>query len=93
MSNKILPICEKRLPPQNEAVALKNVQNYVSLANHRGTISSVAKYFSRAMCCKSVAKTISQKVPSPERRINTGVFGCCKPRGTTPTPKYKTDFN
>ena len=36
-------------------------------------------------CCKSVAKTVVQKVPSPERRINTGFFGTAKPRGTTPT--------
>ena len=44
-------------------------------------------------CCKSVAKTVVQKVPSPERRINTGFFGTAKPRGTIPTPKCKTDFN
>ncbi len=36
-------------------------------------------------CCKSVAKTVVQKVPSPERRINTGFFGTAKPRGTIPT--------
>ena len=34
---------------------------------------------------KSVAKTVTQKVPSPERRINTGFFGTSKPKGTTPT--------
>ena len=44
-------------------------------------------------CCKSVAKTVARKVPSPETRINTGFFGTSKPKGTTPTPKYKTDFN
>lgn len=42
---------------------------------------------------KSVAKTVVQKMPSPERRINTGFFVTSKPRGTTPTPKYKTDIN
>ena len=36
-------------------------------------------------CCKSVAKTVTRKVPSPERRINTGFFGTSKPIGTTPT--------
>ena len=41
----------------------------------------------------SVAKTVTRKVPSPETRINTGFFGTSKPRGTIPTPKYKTDFN
>lgn len=35
---------------------------------------------------KSVAKTVTQKVPSPERCINTGLFGTSKPRGTIPTP-------
>ena len=34
---------------------------------------------------KSVAKAVVQKVPSPERHINTGFFGTSKPKGTTPT--------
>ena len=33
----------------------------------------------------SVAKTVTQKVPSPETRINTVFFGTSKPRGTIPT--------
>ncbi len=40
----------------------------------RGTISSVAK-------------TVVQKVSSPETRINTGLFGISKPKETTPTPQ------
>lgn len=50
-----------------------------------GTISSVAKHVFEKKCCKSVAKTVARKVPSPETRINTGFFGTSKPRGTTPT--------
>ncbi len=30
-------------------------------------------------------KAVVQKVPSPERHINTGFFGTSKPKGTTPT--------
>ena len=33
----------------------------------------------------SVAKSVARKVPSPERRINTGLFGTSKPKGTIPT--------
>ena len=36
---------------------------------------------------KSVAKTVVQKVPSPKTRINTGLFGTSKPKGTIPTPQ------
>ena len=42
---------------------------------------------------KSVAKTVTQKVPSPEARKNTGLFGTSKPKAIIPTPKCKTDFN
>ena len=58
-----------------------------------GTISSARKHVFEKKCCKSVAKAVVQKVPSPERHINTGFFGTSKPRGTTPTPKCKTHFN
>ena len=57
------------------------MQNYVLLASQGGTISSARKHVFE----KSVAKTATQKVPSPERRINTGFFGTSKPKGTTPT--------
>lgn len=50
-----------------------------------GTISSARKHVFEKKCCKSVAKTITRKVPSPETRINTGFFSTSKPRGTTPT--------
>ena len=33
----------------------------------------------------SVAKTVTRKVPSPETRINTGLFGTSKPKGIIPT--------
>ena len=32
----------------------------------------------------SVAKTVTRKVPSPETRINTGLFGTSKPRELLP---------
>ena len=63
------------------------------VASQGGAISSARKHVFEKKCCKSVAKAVVQKVPSPERRINTGFFGTPKPKGTTPTPKYKTDFN
>ena len=50
-----------------------------------GTISSARKHVFEKKCCKSVAKTVVQKVPSPETRINTGFFGTSKPSGTIPT--------
>lgn len=50
-----------------------------------GTISSARKHVFEKKCCKSVAKAVVQKVPSPERHINTGFFGTSKPKGTTPT--------
>ena len=66
--------------------SLKKCAKFCFTCKPPGTISSVAKHFFRATCCKSVAKTVVQKVPSPERRINTGLFGTSKPKGTTPTP-------
>ena len=66
----------------------KSLKNYAILevsCKPRGTISSVAKHVFEKKCCKSVAKTVVQKVSSPETRINTGLFGTSKPRGTTPT--------
>ena len=58
-----------------------------------GTISSVAKHVFEKKCCKSVAKTVVQKVPSPETRINTGFFGTSKPRGTTPTQSFQAVYS
>ena len=92
LKRKFYQICKKGFCPKQG----KSLKNYAILevsCKPRGTISSVAKHVFEKKCCKSVAKAVVQKVPSPETRINTGFFGTSKPRGTTPTPKYKTDFN
>lgn len=69
--------------------SLKNYAIFRFSGKPRGAISSARKHIFE----KSVAKAVVQKLPSPERRINTGFFGTPKPKGTTPTPKYKTGFN
>ena len=56
-----------------------------------GTISSARKHVLKK-CCKSVAKTVTRKVPSHETRINTGLFGTSKPRGIIPTRLFLTNF-
>ena len=70
----------------------KSLKNYAILevsCKPGGTISSVAKHVFEKKCCKSVAKTVVQKVSSPETRINTGFFGTSKPRGTIPTRRCR----
>ena len=83
---------QKRLPSKKDE-SLKNYAIFGFSCKPMGTISSAKKLVFEKKCCKSVAKTVVQKVPSPERRINTALFVTSKPRGTTPTPKCKTDFN
>lgn len=73
--------------------SLKNYAIFRFSCKPRGTISSARKLVFEKKCCKSAAKTVVQKVPSPETRINTGLFNTSKPRGIIPTPKCKTDIN
>lgn len=65
--------------------ALKNYAISRFSCKPKGTISSARKLVFE----KSVAKTVTRKVPSPETRINTGFFGTSKPRETTPTRSLK----
>ena len=69
--------------------SLKNYAIFRFSGKPRGTISPVAKHVLKKKCCKSVAKTVARKVPSPERRINTGLFGTSKPKGIIPTRSRK----
>ena len=85
-------ICKKGFCPK-QGKSLKNYAIFRFNCKPRGTISSARKHVFEKKCCKSVAKTVTRKVPNPETRINTGLFWTSKPRGTTPTPKCKTDFN
>ena len=85
-------MCKKGFCPK-QGKSLKNYAIFRFSCKPRWTISSARKHVFEKKCCKSVAKTVTRKVPSPERRINTGLFWTSKPRGTTPTPKCKTDFN
>ena len=71
----------KKASAQNRAKALKIMRFLGLVASQGGAISSARKHIFE----KSVAKAVVQKLPSPERRINTGFFGTSKPRGTTPT--------
>lgn len=82
---------QKRLLSKKDE-SLKNYAIFRFSCKPRGTISSVAKYVFEKKCCKSVAKTVTRKVPSPEACINTGFFGTSKPRETTPTRNHKTDI-
>ena len=74
----------------------KSLENYAIFrfsCKPMWTILSARKHVFEKKCCKSVAQAVVQKVSSPETRINTGLFGTSKPKGTIPTPKYKTDIN
>ena len=73
--------------------SLKNYAIFRFSCKPMGTISSARKHVFEKKCCKSVAKTVVQKVPSPETRINTEFFGTSKPKGTTPTRCRKTKLN
>ena len=58
--------------------SLKNYAIFRFSCKPRVTISSARKHVFE----KSVAKTVTRKVPSPEKRINTGFFGTSKPKET-----------
>ena len=74
--------------------SLKNYAIFRFSCKPKGwTISSARKHIFEKKCCKSVAKTVAQKAPSPETRINTGFFGTSKPKGTTPTRCRKAKLN
>ena len=79
----------KKASAQSRAKALKFMR-FLGLVVSQGGLFHLPE---NTFLKKSVAKVVVQKVPSPETRINTGFFGTSKPRGTTPTPKYKADFN
>ena len=79
----------KKASAQSRAKALKFMRFLGLVANQGGLFHLPENTFLK----KSVAKTVVQKVPSPERHINTGFFGTSKPKRTTPTPKCKTGFN
>ena len=81
-------MCKKGFCPKQDK-SLKNYAIFRFSCKPMGTIPSARKHVFEKKCCKSVAKTVVQKVPSPEIRINTGFFGTSKPRGTTPTRSLK----
>lgn len=71
----------KKASAKNRAKALK-IMRFLGLVASQGGLFHLPE---NTFLKKSVAKTVTRKVPSPERRINTGFFGTSKPRGTTPT--------
>ena len=75
----------KKASAQNRAKALKIMRFLGLVASQAGLFHLPENTFLK----KSVAKTVVQKVPSPERRINTWLFGTSKPKGTTPTQLFR----
>ena len=73
--------------------SLKNYAIFRFSCKPMGTISSARKHIFEKKCCKSVAKTVVQKVPSPERRINAELLGTSKPKETIPTRCRKAKLN
>ena len=71
----------KKASAQNRAKALK-IMRFLGLVASQGGLFHLPE---NTFLKKSVAKTVARKAPSPERRINTGLFGTPKPKGTTPT--------
>ena len=68
----------KKASAQNRAKALK-IMRFLGLVASQGGLFHLPE---NTFLKKSVAKAVVQKVPSPETRINTGLFGTSKPRGT-----------
>ena len=75
---------------QNRAKALK-IMRFLGLVVSQWGLFHLPENTFLKKCCKSVAKAVVQKVPSPERHINTGFFGTSKPKGTTP-PSTSSSF-
>ena len=71
----------KKASAQNRAKALKIMRFLGLVVSQWGLFHLPENTFLK----KSVAKTITRKVPSPETLDITGFFGTSKPRGTTPT--------
>jgi len=77
----------KKASAQNRAKALKIIR-------FLGLVASQASLFhlpENTFLKKSVAKTITRKVPSPETLDITGFFGTSKPKGTIPTLQQRCD--
>lgn len=85
---KMLSNMQKGFHPKRMK-ALKIMRFLGLVASQRGLFHPLQNSFLK----KSVAKTVVQKVPSPETRINTGFFGTSKPRGTIPTRCRKAKLN
>ena len=78
----------KKASAQNRAKALK-IMRFLGLVASRGGLFHLPE---NMFLKKSVAKTVTQKVPIPETRINTGFFGTSKPKGVIPTLQRLTLF-
>ena len=78
----------KKASAQNRAKALK-IMRFLGLVASQGGLFHLPE---NTFLKKSVAKTITRKVPSPETLDITGFFGTSKPRGTTPTRQSFSDI-
>ena len=79
----------KKASAQSRAKALKIMRFLSLVASQGGTISSARKHVFEKKCCKSVAKTVVQKVSSPETLDITGFSAISKPKETIPTPRFR----
>lgn len=81
----------KKGSAQSRAKALK-IMRFLGLVASQGGLFHLLQNTFLKKVLQSVAKTVTQKVPIPERRINTGLFGTSKPKGIIPTRLFLTDF-
>ena len=59
------------------------------VASRGGLFHLPENTFLKKSVAKVLQKTVVQKVPSPKTRINTGLFGTSKPKGTIPTRRCR----
>ena len=83
LKREFYQICKKGFCPK-QGKSLK-IMRFLGLVASQGGLFHLPE---NTFLKKSVAKTVVQKVPSPETRINTGLFGTSKPKGTIPTPPF-----
>ena len=83
----------KKASAQNGAKALKIIRFLGLVASQGGLFHLPENTFLKKSVAKVLQKTVVQKVPSPETRINTGFFGTSKPKETTPTRSRKAKLN
>ena len=83
----------KKASAQNRAKALKIMRFLGLVANQGGLFHLPENTFLKKSVAKVLQKRLLKKMPSPETRINIGLFGTSKPKGTTPIAPCKAILN